>query len=113
MLHKVGVRRDKLLERGIDIVEMDVGNKSIDAGVYAGGLRPMHVAALRHKMRQHLQIREPSLVRRVRLVAANALKVIPLQIELSRLSQAVFRQARMLLEQGVAEVWPKPLIPPT
>src|SRR5215472_3884686 len=112
MLYKVRERRDKLLEGSIDIVEMDVGDESIDAGVYAGGLRPMHVAALRHEMR-HLQIREPSLVRRVRLVAANALKVIPLQIELSRLSQAVFRQARMLLEQRVVEVWPEPLIPPT
>src|SRR5262252_1584720 len=113
MLYKVGVRRDKLLQRGVDIVEMDIANESIDTGVYAGGFRPMHVAALRHKMRQHLQIREPSLVRRVRLVAADALKVIPLQIELSRLSQAIFRQARMLLEQGVAEVWPEPVIPPT
>src|SRR5215475_16195777 len=113
MLYKVRVRRDKLLEGGVDIVEMDVGDESIDAGVYAGGLRPMHVAALWHEMRQHLQIRDPSLVRRVRLVAADALKVIPLQIELSRLSQAVFRQARMLLEQRVVEVWPEPLIPPT
>src|SRR5215470_8546290 len=113
MLYKVRVRSDKLLEGGIDIVEMDVGDEPIDAGVNAGGFRPMHVAAHRHEMRQHLQIREPSLVRGVRLVAANALKVIPLQIELSRLSQAVFRKARMLLEQRVVEVWPEPLIPPT
>src|SRR5262245_58837607 len=113
MLYKIRVRRDKLLEGGIDIVEMDVGDESIDAGVDAGGLRSMHVAALRHKMGQHLQIGEPSLVRRIRLVAANALKVIPLQIELSRLSQAVFRQARMLLEQRVAEIWPEPVIPRT
>src|SRR5215510_4765274 len=105
MLYEVRVRRDKLLEGGIDIVEMDVGDESIDAGVYAGGFPPMHVAALRHQTRQHLQIREPSLVHRVRLVAADALKVIPLQIELSRLSQAVFRQARMLPEQRVAEAW--------
>ena len=34
--HDIAVGGDELLERGIDVVEIDIGDEAIDAGVDAG-----------------------------------------------------------------------------
>ena len=44
MAHEIGVRRDELLERRVDGVEMDVGDEAVDGGVDAGRLRPVQIA---------------------------------------------------------------------
>src|SRR5262245_60557760 len=45
--HEVSMRDDELLERGLDIVEQDIGDEAIDACIDAGGLIPMHIAIRR------------------------------------------------------------------
>ena len=40
MVHQIGVRSDELLERRVDVVEVDVGDEAIDPGVDAGWLGP-------------------------------------------------------------------------
>jgi hypothetical protein len=55
-------------------------------------------------MRQHFEIGNAAGVRLVRLVTADALKKIALEIELPRLVEALLRQGRMLLagQRGTA-----------
>jgi hypothetical protein len=84
--HDIFVRYDELPERGLDLVEVDVGDESIDAGIDAGRLAPMHIAARRNEIGQHLQIREPARIGGVGGVAADSLEVIALEIELLRLA---------------------------
>jgi hypothetical protein len=43
MPYKIGMRRDELLEWGIDLVEINIGDEAVDGGVDAGRLRPMQV----------------------------------------------------------------------
>ena len=59
MPYKIGMRRDELLEWGIDLVEINIGDESVDGSVDTGRLRPMQVPIRRDKVRQHLQIRGP------------------------------------------------------
>jgi hypothetical protein len=84
--HDVFVRDHALLERSIDIVEIDVGGEAIDPGIDAGWLLPMHIALRRKEIGQYPQIRKPSRVGGVGRVAANALEIIALEIELLRFS---------------------------
>src|ERR1700716_3574554 len=58
----IRVRHHELLERSVDLEEIDVGDESINAGIDAGRLWPMHVAVRRDEMGQHLEIREPARV---------------------------------------------------
>ena len=67
MAHQILPRRDKLLERRLDVVEIDIGKKAVDTGIDAGRLWSMHVALRRNQISQHAKVGEPagvSLVRR-------------------------------------------------
>ena len=59
MTHDISVRRDELPERSLDLVEVDVGDEAIDAGIDAGRLAAVHIAARRNEMGQHLQTASP------------------------------------------------------
>ena len=59
-----------------------------------------------------LQIREPARIGGVGGVAADALEMIALEIELLRLAQSRFGQARVLAEQRGAEQRPESLVLP-
>ena len=51
--HDMPVRHDELPERSLDLVEVGVGDESIDAGVDAGRLAAMHIAARRSHLLEH------------------------------------------------------------
>jgi hypothetical protein len=59
-------------------------------------------------MRQHFEISEAAPIRLLRRMTADALKIIALKIELPRLEQTCFREARMLFEQRIAKRRPEP-----
>src|SRR5712691_1836989 len=82
MAHEIGVGGDELLERRIDVVAMDIGDEAVDAGVDAGGLLAVQVAARGREVRQHLQIRDAAPVGGVGSVAPNPLEMVALEIEL-------------------------------
>src|SRR5712692_11041079 len=90
----------------------DIGDEAVDAGVDAGGLLAVQVAARGREVRQHLQIREAAPVGGVGSVAPNPLEMVALEIELLRLAQPRFRQARVLPEQRILEQRPEPLVLP-
>src|SRR5262249_36488076 len=112
MPHQIGMRRDELLERRLDLVEINVGDESVDTGVDAGRLRPVQVAVRGDQVRQYLQIREPARVGVGRSVAANALVMVALRIEFLRLAQPYLRQGRMLPPQRIVERRPESLVLP-
>ena len=112
MPDEILMRRNELLEWGIDIVEMNIGNKTVNTGVDAGRLRPMQVASCRDEVSQHLQIRDAAIVSSSGSVTADALVVIALRIEFLRLAQPRVRQACMLPAQRSAEGRPEPLVLP-
>ena len=112
MMHNVLVCHDESLERRINIVEVYIGDKAVYTGVDAGRLWPVHIALRRNEIGQHLQVGKPTHERGVGVVAADALEVIALEIELARLQQTGFAQARLLAEQRVAEFWPIALVLP-
>ena len=97
--HEICVRHDELFQRSLDLVEVDVGDEPINAGIDGGRLWPVHVAVRRDEMSEHLEIREPTRVGGIGGEAADALEVIALEIEFLRLAQARFGQARVLAQQ--------------
>ena len=78
----IGVRGHELLQRRIDVEEIDVGDEAIDGGVDARGLGAMHIALRRNEVRQHAKIGKAARIGGVGLVAADALKVVALRVEL-------------------------------
>ncbi len=96
MPDEILMRRDELLEWGIDIVEMNIGNEAVNTGVDASRFRPMQVPSCRDEVSQHLQVRDAAIVGSGRSVTTDALVVIALRIEFLRLAQPRFRQACML-----------------
>ena len=76
------------------------------------GCWSVHIPAGRNEIGQHLQIGEAARVSRLRRVAADALEMVALKIELARLLQAFFGEARMLAHQRVAERRPIALVLP-
>jgi hypothetical protein len=50
MLDKTGMGRNELLEGCIDLEEVDIGDKTIDAGIDAGGPGPVQVATGRDEV---------------------------------------------------------------
>jgi hypothetical protein len=94
--HDIVVRNDELLERRVNVVEIDVGDEAIDAGVDAGGRLAVRVATSRNDIREHPQIGEPAGHGGVGRVAADALVVIALRVVGLRLPQAFLGQAGVL-----------------
>ena len=88
---------DELLERRIDVVEIDIGDEAIDAGVDAGRLLAVHIAARRARGRASTcRSASPRRVGGVGSVAADALEMVALGVVFLRLAQAFLRQARVL-----------------
>ena len=54
--HEIFLGRDELLERRLDVVEIDIGNEAVDAGIDAGRPGPVHIPARRHEIGQHFEI---------------------------------------------------------
>src|SRR5260370_12500320 len=104
--HDVAVRGHELLERGIDVVEIDIGEEAVDAGVDAGRALAMDIALCRYQRGNRAEVGEPARHRRIGIVAADALVVIALSIEGLRLGEAFFGEPRMLAQQGIAERMP-------
>src|SRR5262249_6647878 len=96
--HHIDVSAYKLLERRIDVVEINVGDETIDASINAGGLVAMQITARRQEISKRFEIGEPARHDGIGIVAANALVVIALDIKRLGLSQAFFRQARMFAQ---------------
>src|ERR1700731_1145567 len=103
MTHQIAVRLDELLQRRLDIVEQDIGDEAIDAGIDTGRLRPMYVTLRRNQMRQYRQIGEAARVSGLRRVAADALEVVALKIEFARFQKPRFVKTWMFAHQRVAE----------
>jgi len=102
---QIAVGHDVLLQRRFDVVEQDIGDEAVDAGVDATRRRPMHITFGGNEMRQHRQIGEAARVSGLGRVAANTLEVIALEIELARFHKACFVEAWMLAHLAL----PRPL----
>src|SRR5215472_4112472 len=112
MANEVLLRSDILLQRRVDLVEIDICNKAIDTGIDAGGLRSVDVAVGGNGVGQDFEIGEAARVSRVRREPANALEVIALKIVLARFAQAFLREGRLLAHEGAAERRPKAFVLP-
>ena len=75
--------------------------------------RARHIAARWGETRQRPQVRHSARIRILRRIAANALEVVALEIELARLVQALIRQVRVLALERVAERWKVAIVLPT
>src|SRR5262249_34660418 len=104
--------RYELLERGLDIVEPDVGEEAVDGCVNAGRPWSVHVAIRWHEARQHAQVSDTARVGRFRRIAANPRIVVTPKIELLRFTQAFDGEGRMLAQQSVAKCREIPLVLP-
>ena len=80
------MRDDEFLQRGLDVVEIDVGDETVDTGIDASRLLPMNVAFRGNKIGEYPQIRKPPRVGGVGSIAADALEVVALEIEFLRLA---------------------------
>ena len=105
--HDVCVRHDELLEWSRDVVEIDVGNEAVDAGIDAGRFLAMHEALRGDEIGEHGEIGKATHVGGVGSIAADALEVIALEIVFLRLAQTGLREARVLPQQRVPECRPE------
>ena len=88
MAHEIGAGGDELLERRIDVEEIDIGDEAIDAGVDAGRRLAVQVAARGQEVRQHLQIRKAALAGGLGSVAPDALEMVALALNSRAFSRA-------------------------
>src|SRR5690349_5949067 len=89
MAHNVLPRRHELFQRRVDLVEINIGDEAVDAGVDAGGVRSVYVAAAcRDGVGQDVKIGEAARINGIRRVAPDALEMVALEIEFARLEQA-------------------------
>src|SRR5215470_9231851 len=91
---------------------MDVGDETVDACIYAGRLRPVHITCCRNHMGQGLKIGETACVCGIRRIAADTLEVIALEIELARFEQSLFGEFWVFPHQRIAKRWPIAFILP-
>src|SRR6202522_4086864 len=96
MLCQTVERDHEFLQRRLDVVEVDVGDEAIDAGVDGRRSIAMHVALPRDQVRECGEIDEPAGHRGVSLEAADALVIIAPSVELLGLYHPVIGEARML-----------------
>src|ERR1700741_4214752 len=102
MSHDIVMGDDELLERRIDVVEIDVGDEAVDAGIDACRLLAVNIGAGGNELGQRSEIGKPARHRRIRLEAADALVVVTLGVELLGLDQPFIRQVRMLALERIA-----------
>jgi hypothetical protein len=89
-------RGNESLQRCVDIIKMDVGDEAVDSGVNARRIRSMNVRIGGNEVGQETKIGEAPRIGGVRLIPADALEIIALKIEFTRLGQSLVGEARML-----------------
>src|SRR5713226_2256342 len=106
------MRHDEPLERSIDVIKMDVRQKTVDAGVDAIGLVGKQEPVRPDQIYQHLEIRKASSIDLLGLIAADALKIVSFKIIFSRRFQIAGRQPGMRREELVPEKRPESIVAP-
>src|SRR3954454_18347465 len=91
--------RDKLLERRVDLIEMNVGDETVDSGVDAARCGAEQISAFGDEIGEDLQVRDASRKHRVTLIASDSLIVVPIKIVFPGLLQAAFHDAWMRFEE--------------
>jgi hypothetical protein len=89
------MRHDELLQRGIDLVKIDIRNEAVDAGINAGRLPSMQITLRGNELGEHAQIRKPARVGGIGRVTPDALKIIALKVEFLRFAQSGLGQVRV------------------
>ncbi len=112
MRQKICPREKKLLQWRVDLVKIDVGNKTVDGRVTAAWLCPKQETARGNEVRQDSQVRDPPDVDLVALIAADALILVALEIIRPCRFERGFGYARMRSEKRVPEQRPKALTLP-
>jgi hypothetical protein len=112
MAHEIRFRDNRLFQRRIDVVEINIGDETIDAAIDARRLWSMQKTLLRNEIAQHIEIGEATRESSIRRVAADALKMIALRVEVARLLQIGVSEIRMLRQQRIVEQRPEALIFP-
>jgi hypothetical protein len=112
MLCQTAVRDHEFLQWRLDVVEVDVGDEAIDAGVDGRRSVAMDITLPRDQVRECGKIGEPASHRGVSLETADALVIIALSVELLGLHQLVIGKARMLALERIEELGPIALILP-
>ena len=102
MPHDIVMRDDELLQRRVDVVEVDVGDEAVESGVDAGRLVAMDVAVCRNQVRDRSEIGEPARDCSVRIKTPDPLIIIALGVELLRRHQPFVRELRVLALQRIA-----------
>ena len=80
VLHEAGVRTHTYLQRRVDRIGVDIGDKSVNGRVDAGWRWSEEIAARRLYARQRLYVCDTSFIDGSGLVAANSLVIISLEI---------------------------------
>src|ERR1700722_4118829 len=106
MLCQTVVRDHEFLQWRLDVVEIDVGDEAIDAGVDGRRSVAMHIALSRDQVRECGEIGEAAGHRSVSLETADALVIIALSVELLGRHQPVIGKARMLALERITELGP-------
>src|SRR5581483_854132 len=70
--HDIVVRHHELLQRRVDVVEIDIGDEAVEAGIDAARYVAVNIAVTGDQVRDRGEIGEPARHRRVRIVAADA-----------------------------------------
>ena len=73
--HDITVSDHELLERRVDVVEIDIGGEAIDAGIGAGRFLAMHITPRGDEIGKCPEIGEPTRHRTIGMVAADALVI--------------------------------------
>jgi hypothetical protein len=89
--HKVLPRRNELLERRLDIVEVDVGDEPVNAGVDAGRVGSVYISVSGNEIGEYPQISEAADISGLWCISADALEMVALKIEFARANPSSVR----------------------
>jgi hypothetical protein len=70
MVDEIFLRRNELLKRRLDVVEIDIRDEAVNASIDASRRGPMHIPSRRHQIGQHFEISKGTHVSGGRRVAA-------------------------------------------
>src|SRR3984885_15188886 len=87
MLYQTVMRDHEFLQWRLDVVEVDIGDEAIDAGVDGRRSVAMHIALPRDQVCERGEVGKPAGHRSVSLEAADALEIIALSVEFLGLRQ--------------------------
>src|SRR5258708_23131577 len=103
---------DELLQRRIDIVEIDVGDEAVDGGIDAGRLPAMDITLRGDQRGEGAEIGKAARHGGIGIEAADALVVVALMVERLGLGEAVLGQVPMLpLERSLEHRPEAPVLP--